>query len=461
MRRNQGTSTIKVLRVGVLQDGRVVQEARLDPGEPLTIGASPRNRVRLPLAELPRRYRLIEQRGGSYLLRLTAPMAGRISQDGAVKSLEQLRSCWPRRGGAWQVPLGARDRGSIRLGRVTLLFQFVSAPPVALRELSRPSFRPRLLDEDDPVFVAFLGLATVLAGAFAGYAVSVQTPELLGRDELPEQIAYFTELVLPAPDPSDVEPDLVLTPTDDGLTTPAPLDPEPEPEPEATAQVRERTPERPLTAQEAMAAEAQRKAQLEAQVLEDSLLLKLIGSRGDSEGGWMPTSGVFDGEGIDLDLDLELDSERQVTAQLGLKGGTGLGTSRDDAEVQLGLAQGGEVGITGSGSAAPEPILRPDRIVIPEGNGGDAERVRAVVKGYFGNITACYERRLKEIPNLQGRIEVEWVVDGGEAMDIWVLNNSTRDRQLAECIADSIDTWHFPADVVGFSVVYPFVLYPG
>ncbi len=39
----------RVIRVGVLQDGRIVLERRLDPGESLTVGNSPRAVVSAPI----------------------------------------------------------------------------------------------------------------------------------------------------------------------------------------------------------------------------------------------------------------------------------------------------------------------------------------------------------------------------------------------------------------------------
>ena len=57
-------------------------------------------------------------------------------------------------------------RGRVVLDNITVLFQFVPAPPESVRMANRQDFRPKLFDEDDPIFVGtmsvFMALAAVL-----------------------------------------------------------------------------------------------------------------------------------------------------------------------------------------------------------------------------------------------------------------------------------------------------------
>jgi len=445
----------KVIRVGVLQDGKIVMEKRLEPGQSLTVGRAPGAVVPCPLPQLPRRYALIEAHRGRFRLRVPRGIDGKLSHEGQVLTLAQLRQRPPSGRGRWDLPLADATRGSIKLGELTVLFQLVQAPPIAMRQLQRPDFRPKLLTDDDPVFMGFLGLFTVMAAGFAAYTSTVQTPELMGDFE---QVERFALVIMPEPapvDPDPIEPEPVVQ--DDSLAQHTKDEPDPEPiEPVAK---NDPLPERPLSPAEARAAEAQRKADLRDQVYKESAILQWMVTTGESEGGVL---GAHQAWGFDEDLKLggERDLDEIASLVPVIKEGGGAGTSREDVGLELNTLGGGKAGVTDGGAVIPEPTIVEPPDALPE-NSPDAARVHRAIRGYYPRVKACYERRLKEIPNLQGRIEVEWVVDGGEAMDIWVLNNSTRDRQLAECIADSIDTWHFPADVVGFSVVYPFVLYPG
>ena len=47
---------------------------------------------------------------------------------------------------------------------------------------------------------------------------------------------------------------------------------------------------------------------------------------------------------------------------------------------------------------------------------GDESAVKAVVTKYAGQLTYCYEKRLKAVPTLEGRIEVGWSVSGGSVV---------------------------------------------
>lgn len=74
-----------------------------------------------------------------------------------------------------------------------------------------------------------------------------------------------------------------------------------------------------------------------------------------------------------------------------------------------------------------------------------------------GQLKACYERRLKVDPTLEGRIEVQWSVGDGVVVDKpTVTANSTNDAELADCVVKRIGRWTFPADVEG-EMSYPFL----
>jgi hypothetical protein len=442
----------KVIRVGVLQDGKIVLEKRLDPGESLTVGHGPRATV--PCAAAGRRHTLIEARRGRFTLRLPRGAEGKLSHEGQVLPVAELRA--RGQGGHVELELGEKSRGSIRIGELTLLFQLVQAPPIALRELQAPSFRPRLLADDDPVFMGFLGLFTVMASGFALYTTSIQPPELMASVE---QMERFVEVILPAPKATEPDPIIPEPLGDDSAPQRSKADTEPEP---VAAAAPEDTPapepSRPLTAQEAAVAEARAKEALREDVLANSRVLQILGSRGNSDNGYVDPTGAW-GSGVDIPLGDEKlpDGSAELTTMW--KQGGGSGTSREDVGIELGTATGGQASLDEAPAATPKPNIRePD--ALPQ-NSPDATKVHRAIRSYYPRVKACYERRLKEIPNLQGRVEVEWYVDGGRASDVWVRSNSTGDRELADCIAVSIETWSFPADVLDFPVKFPFVLYPG
>ena len=121
----------KVLRVGIIQSGRIVEERVLQKKGPVTIGQSPRNTFAIPIAHLPASYALFEFRGGQYYLRFVRGMEGRVSANGDVVHLKALveRRLVRQHGEHYLFPLGDNGRGKIELGDITLLFQFVDPPP--------------------------------------------------------------------------------------------------------------------------------------------------------------------------------------------------------------------------------------------------------------------------------------------------------------------------------------------
>ena len=123
----------KVLRIGVIQDGKIVQERLIKQGETVQVGESPKNTFVLPKTDLPKgEFALFVYKNGAYQLQFTEAMKGTVSSNGAVVAIERLRTdpSVQSSGGVWRVPLTEEDRGKVSIGDVTILFQFVPPPPV-------------------------------------------------------------------------------------------------------------------------------------------------------------------------------------------------------------------------------------------------------------------------------------------------------------------------------------------
>ena len=123
----------KVLRIGVIQGGKLVQERLVPSGETVTIGESAKATFVFPKTGLPRaEYPLFVYRKGHYVLNFTEDMKGKISSAGAAVTLAKLRSdpAVANQGGSWRLALTDQDRGKIEIGDVKSLFQFVPPPPV-------------------------------------------------------------------------------------------------------------------------------------------------------------------------------------------------------------------------------------------------------------------------------------------------------------------------------------------
>jgi hypothetical protein len=282
------------------------------------------------------------------------------------------------------------------------------------------------MSEEDAVFVGFLSLSSAL-GFLLVVLVSV-TPVVDARplSELPDR---FVNLALPAAPPPP--PDALDAPLeDDTLAAPKPVAPSPEAPPEGA----------PGEAAEPPAG-APAAPRPEDEVQRSSLLAALTGTLGDHNSG-QRVRDLFDEEDVgaaDLDRLLsEVDGVRVASA-------TPSGPR---------LARGGQ-GRAEIGDPEVAPTVSiDDSMRLP--SSGDDEAVRQVIRGYLGQIRACYERGLKGSPDLQGRLVAEFSVAGGRVQQAWTTWNDTGSDELAECVTRQILRWRFEASTEA-EIAWPLV----
>jgi len=88
---------------------------------------------------------------------------------------------------------------------------------------------------------------------------------------------------------------------------------------------------------------------------------------------------------------------------------------------------------------------------------GDAERIEPILRRYRGQLQYCYARRLKEVPDLEGRVEVLFSVSGGRVVEASVLSDTTGDADVGDCVVRKVRAWRF-VDGEEATVVYPIIL---
>ena len=125
----------KILRVGVIQGGRIVEEKLVRKREDVTIGQSAKNTFILPSSHLSKSYKIFEAKGESYFLAFDDSMEGRVSLHDQVLDLKSVAKSGEvkKKGGRYLVELDDNSRGKVQMGEFTLLFQFVDKPPVLPR----------------------------------------------------------------------------------------------------------------------------------------------------------------------------------------------------------------------------------------------------------------------------------------------------------------------------------------
>ncbi len=424
----------KVLRVGLVLDGRILSERLIRHGADVSVGSEPECSFVLPEEPgLPRDQTVFRARRGGYELHIDGRMQGRVADEGRVKPLSEVTT-----GPTWQLDEGARGR--LVLGpRLSLLFQFVPSPPQPLRS-GRQDFRPRYLEAEDPVFYGFLGMFSALAAVAMVYVYTQPPGQNLDIEEYDEVIA---RLVM-TPSPLLEAPEPVVDPTAPSEA----LDPAPEPEgPTEVAEVS-------APADNPRTAEARERHVRQNEVLEAFIIATSgINQHGDA------TSSLFGDDSVtvdDLDLALSRVSGVRTTSVGPIIRGPNT-TYEDNGLDLIDRIPTEIVRVT-----APETTIDtlPPTGLDPELKPTQVTQVAQLVRRQAPTLQRCYELALNDNPSLQGRVEIAWTIMEGHAEMVEVYRNGTGNDELAECMADRIERWTFPEELET-DLIYPFVLTRG
>lgn len=119
----------RVLRVGRIEGGRVIEERLLRRRGHVTVGTGHANTLVASGADVPDSMRLFELAGDRYLLRLDDKLRGRVASGDGVVDVAEARA----RDASATLALSDDARGKVVLGETTFLFQMVAPPPAQAR----------------------------------------------------------------------------------------------------------------------------------------------------------------------------------------------------------------------------------------------------------------------------------------------------------------------------------------
>ncbi len=462
--RRNGTPAGKVLRIGIIRGPRIVEERLIRGGESVSVGESTRNTFVLPGSEMPAQHRLFALKGGRYHLVVRDPMHGKLFVDDAVQSLEQVAGSQGRKRGAdtW-IPLGPTVRGKVQINGTTILFQFVQAPPEPRRIVA--DFGPFGLSQVDWVFTAFMVFSLVLNLVGYSYIQSQPPPRRATIADL-ENNYVVRDFIFPElpdePDPLDpfdeLDPDgLAEVDTED--PTPGERDPDDEIDnggEDGDASADAGNDEEPT--REQLREDARGRMQ------DVGLAAVFPGTTGDTRSSLAVRDLMTNPDDLVEDLNGAFDAAGRIKIA-SLDGDPLLrNPSGGDDDGLVGPSRGPVT--SGNPDFRPrekdqdemEPIVEPERPVTEPG--ADVTAITQLVGRKKGQIKACYDREVKTTPDLAGRIEVTIVVGPeGEVEEIWVEDNTTGSKELADCMLMRIRRWGFPATGETYEVTYPFSMF--
>lgn len=481
----------RVLRVGLVHEGRLIEERLLRKPQAVTVGRSSGNTFVLP--EAPKRQLVVDERSGSYALVFDAYAEGRVMVAGAPRGLDELVRSGEarRRGDRFLVPLEPTARGKVSIAGYTLLFQFIDAPavlaPLRLPAAARRTLLPR--GSERGLVSALIVCGIVLGGGGVGldawWRVTGQYMEQ-GFERKPltawlETEAHVSrvEFVRPVeddPQPKVTQPDVdpvELTPTEQP-TEVADANPTPKEAPERVAKESTADSSTSTTRKTTRSKPDDRVAKQK-----DKTWIHTVSSKGDSSDPFAslmqgvsdsklaaafsdPTTGVADatadsaatfrGEPTAVKsssnaikrLSKEEASPSRIATKPPKSGPKNTADKPDEIAIRGNVKSGSVIGAAGVG-------------------GIDKSAVSSVFNRRRRAVRSCYEAALRRNESAAGKVTVRFTIGtAGRITSIKIATNTTGDSKVGQCITDKVKSWKFPQPDGGpVTFSFPFVLSKG
>jgi len=445
MRAMPQVSGPKVLRIGLVQGGKVIEERVIKQRSHVTIGPSEKSMFVVPSQSVPPNFRLFELIGNEYHLNFLDGMSGRVALQTGISDLGALRGQAKRSAqGAYQVRLTEDARGKVVVGETTFLFQFVAPPPIQPKPQLPVSVKGGLSSQIDWTMTIIAAFSFLFHFGMVG-AIYSDWMDPIVDDEL--NIAGLIDSVRSLPPPPPVE-----APTEATTAT-------------ATAAT---TAEAPKAAAAGGAGKAAGKsgsmstgerARLSAQL--DQLEMATLGAL-NSQGP--ATAGVLRGGDVPTGA---LDAAAQSGAGVSAGGSTGLNLGGGGGGVVRPGASGGGLGAIGATTAGtPGGAGQVAVVKGPQGNanvgsaeirGGQVSNAERVVAGMKAGFRACYNRGLASNPDLQGSVKITAKIGpNGEVVSATPSGGAGLGDEVVSCLVRRVQSANFnPPEGGGASIVIP------
>ena len=426
----------RILRIGVLLGGKIIEERLIRDRSAVSIGQSSKNTFSVPLETLPREWTLFAlDHGHNYKLQFGPKMDGRVSDGAAVYTFDQVKgNKATQHGDHWEMALSDQARGKVSLGDLTLLFQFVTEPPVQPKPMLPASVRGTLAERIDPRLAVITAISLVIHFGIALAAWLHDRPQKRTRAAVAVQMSVDTyEEVL---EPLEPAPSDETTPGEDEKKEEPAAEKKPDKKPAA-----EKKPSGDDSGgrKETDAASLQEEAARYAAAL---------AADGESEGG---VDGAMGKTAPGGDLDKQIKETRESGANVKIGGGGDRGT-RGDGDPRTGTGKGPKVegpgGPTSSKDDKTEKVPK-GRIQVASKKGFDdtslsPEAVLSKIQNaYMAGLKRCQKDLLKTDPTARARVELSFTVN--ESGRTTSPSAKSDHASLNSCIKGLMAGWNFPA----------------
>ncbi len=448
----------KVLRIGLLQGGKVIEERVIKQRTHVTVGPSEKSTFVLPTKSLPPTFKLFELVGNDYCLNFLDGMSGRIALKTGISDLAALRGQAKRvqvgQVSAYQIALNEEARGKVVIGETSFLFQFVAPPPVQPRPQLPVSVKSGIeIDWTTTIIAAFSFLAHF--GLIGSIYSDWMDP--LVDDDLTIQQLLETVRQLPPPPPVEESKEQV----DANATATA----------AATA---EAAAPKANTGGGAKGAAGPAKGSIgdaKAAQISNELAQLDVAMLGALNSSGVSTDRVLSSGDVPLGLLNDAAAANAAAGKgniggLNLGGGAG-GNFTPGAGGGGGLANLGNKG-TGEGPAgagSAKAVKGPTGSASIGGAsvaGGSVANASAVVAGMAAGFRRCYNRGLQEDPTMKGSIKITAKIGpNGEVLGASPSGGGGLSGTVVSCVASRVASAQFsPPDGGGATIVIPVSFFP-
>lgn len=462
MANNQQKRQNKILRVGIIQNGRVIEERLIRERESVSVGTKLKNTLVVASESFPDSMEVFAMRGEQYVLQFTDKMQGRIALGDGVHDLRSLVQSGKAKksGGVYVLQLSDRSRGKVGVDDVTVLFQFVTPPPLRVLPQLPANMRGGLFFFLSNVaglnkeFVAALLVSAALQIGLLLYLRFFVPPPARGdfSDQLAERWVRFN---MEEPEPDTTETDVDPNAEGDQIV---------EEEDEVAA-------DEPSPGSESDNTTTGSDSENIGEVSRETVVRE------------SPLAALFNSDG---GLDLGIDTSDTMTqarveeamAQANLGSGNGP-TSSQVTGTSGGAERGvgrGEVGSGGpsevaqaaqtreattSGAARVSASVRGSNAQTAGGGRLDQANLQRTLRRKQRDVQRCYERGLASNPSLGGRLIIQFTIGQGGVVTNASLPTNQLGSAVGNCVTGKVRRWRFDSPEGGsVTVQQAYILQP-
>ena len=419
----------RILRIGVLLGGKIVEERLIRERTPVTIGQSMRNTFSIPVEGLPLEFTLFALDEGRYSLRFLPRMDGRLSDSGGqVNTLEALRTKGAVHHGDYhQVGLSDSSRGKLSLGDLTILFQFVTEPPRQPKPMLPASVRGTFADRFDPRLSVIMGASIILHFLIVIIALLTDVETDNGIAERAYNLTFKQDTYT-----VDLTP---VKATDQGPGSAAAAQPEKKPD---------KGPAKAPDKGDSGRNKADQVALQEQEAAKYADLLTGEGLNGTSEGDMSKRR-------PGADLGAQISEVREGGQQVKVGGGAGR-TSRGDGDVRVGTGHGpainGPGGTESAGGGKTAEKAPTGRISVSDKQTFDESTLTPdavlakIQSAYMAGLKRCYKEYLRKDAAARGKVTLNLTVNETGRTTKGAAHGFA--GEVDDCISGLMGGWRFP-----------------